>query len=1280
MSFLRSLFTLILLFVTSFFIWTQLTYDEKYEFEQAQSAYLKGNLAKSKRILERIQHSLPTASYHLYLAYIARAEDDLPLSEAELGKAEAACSSQPTNTLLEVQLNLALNAYLRQDYAMIDSIVQEHASQFKSDRWMSLLVGISEYYVRQDFQDAGEHFRRALEAIPFNPWMNEALNAVFTQPWLRLHIARSDIETGNFLNARQTLERISSSESEISPDLTNLLLGLSYIKEAQSKPVVAATPYYKLAFSYLNRVPMNTNQYQKERESIVTNLVQAASNLINAGFYRDLKFFSTALESIGASDRIPDLSSALVTNAKSQLSTGDVSQVKSLVNQLDKLVTETRIRKELSDQLEARILDGLESGDTTHVNLYWELARTLSPEPGLRKDQILATTENRIVYLLHRDNNVLSKTNEHLKLWLAIQTTREARLALANKMLDQVQGTWNSFEGEGKANNVLKMIATIPSAQDQKNVQSSIRTLITNAWKEAATKSDIAKIQMLQDLAKQWNLSELTLSSSDGLRMIEKAEESIRNGHWNQAEQLLAWVLSIDDLKKEATALRATLAYLKADYQTAHRLFQELESETPEAAVAAYIATGSGEKLWSAIEDNKLGNEDFIRVGLARLTDDTDEAHNWFEQADNAEQEKALASIYVTAEKGRWGDVLELIPEAGDLSNLSSLKAIHLLASIELGRVDLSDQLAASIDPGTPSPELDISVPLRQFLKGAMAKYDPYWALAQYYMRVKGDTSAALDLMMQIADPSPTVRLKRSELLIKADLHVQAMADLKIAYGESANNTELLKLLLPVLATAMNGSDHHYEAAEYWEQYLELVPSDGEAHASYASALSDAHLHAKALDSLLEWRATKTLTPPMYRAYLNALAFTEHTDEVEEQAQIWLKQEPPLDIRLAMMDPLYVSGNLGAIDPILRTATEELAENKLSVEGIRYLFDFLICSGKYEQVEKLLADSPETESLLSSESLARYYYHTGKSEAALILCQNTDHSGLVRIRYALHKDAPERLKEELQALRTHRKDGFVNVSEPLQYTEHLLMLNKWLSRHDPSAQGYLKDELLEAYYVMDDLTLRHPDLPDGYRFLGDLKHLQGDLEAAEEAYKQAINLDPTHTEALLGLGNVKHDTEQPREAIEYLSKAVSYGRSNPITWEALGRAQLSIKDYFEARRAYESALELEPLNREVMITLGKVFIELKSPEEAKEVLERAIDLNPEDLDALKLLLACLNDQSLEDATRKGRDLRKEKAVLYQKIYEISPEEAKVLFSEYEGEPGTRAHQQELLVK
>jgi tetratricopeptide (TPR) repeat protein len=123
-------------------------------------------------------------------------------------------------------------------------------------------------------------------------------------------------------------------------------------------------------------------------------------------------------------------------------------------------------------------------------------------------------------------------------------------------------------------------------------------------------------------------------------------------------------------------------------------------------------------------------------------------------------------------------------------------------------------------------------------------------------------------------------------------------------------------------------------------------------------------------------------------------------------------------------------------------------------------------------------------------------------------------------------------------------------------------------------------------------------------------HLAAELEAsspeeAKQGYHQALQLDPTLSEAHVNLGRLYQETEKPVQAEAHYRAAIEHAPADPIPYFNLATLLDDLGRTDEAVRAYRQAIDRDPECADAHYNLGLVYEALGKRSEAIRHLRKA---------------------------------------------------------------------------
>jgi protein O-GlcNAc transferase len=157
----------------------------------------------------------------------------------------------------------------------------------------------------------------------------------------------------------------------------------------------------------------------------------------------------------------------------------------------------------------------------------------------------------------------------------------------------------------------------------------------------------------------------------------------------------------------------------------------------------------------------------------------------------------------------------------------------------------------------------------------------------------------------------------------------------------------------------------------------------------------------------------------------------------------------------------------------------------------------------------------------------------------------------------------------------------------------------------------------------------------------------GDLQRAENIYKEILNVQPENIAVLCLLGEICYQQRQHDCAIEYLKKALQFDPSNSQAYYNLGIVYHEKEQFQNAIICYQKALQLNPDFVEVYYNIGVAFQDNRQYDEAVNYYQKALQCNP-DHEVAYYNLAIIYKQRLqfEDAI-----------ACYQKVLQLNPTNA-----------------------
>jgi tetratricopeptide (TPR) repeat protein len=147
------------------------------------------------------------------------------------------------------------------------------------------------------------------------------------------------------------------------------------------------------------------------------------------------------------------------------------------------------------------------------------------------------------------------------------------------------------------------------------------------------------------------------------------------------------------------------------------------------------------------------------------------------------------------------------------------------------------------------------------------------------------------------------------------------------------------------------------------------------------------------------------------------------------------------------------------------------------------------------------------------------------------------------------------------------------------------------------------DEALAAY---NDIVAKNPSIPEVHYNLGYIYTQKKDWANAEAAYKKALELKPSYSEANAGLLRVYQDSGQTEKVAALASSA----GDDPKVQFNLGVTFLNSGKADEALAAFQKAAAGDPANAEPYFYMGTLLVGQNKVPDAIASLEKYLSMNP----------------------------------------------------------------------
>ena len=160
-----------------------------------------------------------------------------------------------------------------------------------------------------------------------------------------------------------------------------------------------------------------------------------------------------------------------------------------------------------------------------------------------------------------------------------------------------------------------------------------------------------------------------------------------------------------------------------------------------------------------------------------------------------------------------------------------------------------------------------------------------------------------------------------------------------------------------------------------------------------------------------------------------------------------------------------------------------------------------------------------------------------------------------------------------------------------------------MSSHSfPSNRPTSQDDVAAAGKEFEEELRSHPDNANAAYELGEMSRKNGQSDAAERYFEQAIRHYADFSEAQLGLAAVLLEKKEPEKALPHAQRAVAADPGNEVCWYRLAKIQRSLGNAPEQEKALAEFRRLHDLANQ-----QKEVVPVFSP---REVTKQEVDPTP----------------------------------------------------------------------
>ncbi|PWU13666.1 MAG: hypothetical protein C5B49_14390 [Bdellovibrio sp.] len=204
---------------------------------------------------------------------------------------------------------------------------------------------------------------------------------------------------------------------------------------------------------------------------------------------------------------------------------------------------------------------------------------------------------------------------------------------------------------------------------------------------------------------------------------------------------------------------------------------------------------------------------------------------------------------------------------------------------------------------------------------------------------------------------------------------------------------------------------------------------------------------------------------------------------------------------------------------------------------------------------------------------------------------------------------------------------------------------------DEAKREFIEGNYLIAEPILNQLILRNTRNPEVFQMLATIYYDKGQFNKAIRTFRRALEIDPTYTDASVGLSIILNDLGRYDEGRQVFEEAQGLldrkkGQTDPWLEEKLASKHEEIADlYFQYHRYAESldqllrALKLSTRKTEISMRMAECFVKLGDSDRAVRELKGIIKDYPQYLPArIKIGLVYYNMGLMAEATEQWENV------------------------------------------
>lgn len=551
-----------------------------------EKTFLLFDSSENKKALfyaEELEKYSKNSKYPLYQAYILRELDEISKSNSRLKRALIKAKKEGRHErAFEIQLNLALNAYLKKENILLKSFITEmlqlqnsKSSLKKYGYYLSIFRGI-DAYIDKDYEKAIDFFEQSKHYNSnqtLSKWMKCSFDRKLPKNSIDHMLIHARIETSEFDQAKELLKDWKSKNSNEIILKEELLFFKAYkqLKKSIKEKQEISKSLEKIQSS-LEKIRNKAHILEKQN-LILKNLYNEVLISLDNNDFQSFILTTQFLDLLNDETDLELFLDNLLSKLKRKLFESEEDRALKLIDSLP-----YRFYVKLLYKIQNELKETLKKKNEEDLIKYNALIKHLKNEPLFNE----RTYQEEISFLIldlilnSEKNNI----DTLFDFWTLNEADRNLNANFANNLIEKGEKLWLNQGMYEKAKDFFYFASKISSSEKTPEIQEKLEKTLRLIQKKAMRDDDIKQHIPLINTLKTLKLNPLNLyDKQDKNQILEDALYFFHRGYPSKAVERISVILNLDDENEEANRLLYLIAYESGDLTGALKALEKIKQK-----------------------------------------------------------------------------------------------------------------------------------------------------------------------------------------------------------------------------------------------------------------------------------------------------------------------------------------------------------------------------------------------------------------------------------------------------------------------------------------------------------------------------------------------------------------------------------------------------------------------------------------------------------------------------------------------------------------------------